>query len=570
MKLFIALTLLLLLGLLIRNKHKPALLFGGLATLYYVMDLITFKEWSASYLNSSLLILILLLLVSLALEKTILVEYFSKWIITDRYRFSLLKLGVVTAAFSAFLNNTAVVATLMGALQKNKHHMPSKLLIPLSYFALFGGTMTLVGTSTNLIVNSFVIENGLESLKMFDFFFVGACITFFGITALLLVHPLLPAYKASDEKIEEHLIEAKVLPTSSLVGKSIKTNKLRNLEYLFLLEIQRGEKTISPVTPDETIETGDRLVFSGDLQHIEVLKQFDGLLLGGDVDVIKLHLVDTIITPESSLIGQKVKEANFRSKFDAAIVSLKRGSQNISKIGEAELQAGDRLVLAVGNDFEQRDNLSKNFYLFSNIQTNQKFDPVKSFFIIASFLGVILLSALGVVSLLKALIVLLVGFLAFKVLRIQDLKRRFPYEIMIIVGSSLAISKVMISSGLGHDLASFIIQSFGMYGVYGSFIGVYLVTLLLTELITNNAAAALSFPVAFATALALGVSPLPFIFAVAFGASASFMIPYGYQTNLMVSSVGNYKTTDFLKIGWIISLVYSSVVLIAVPIFFPF
>jgi hypothetical protein len=118
MKLFIALTLLLLLGLLIRNKHRPALLFGGLATLYYVMDLITFKEWSASYLNSSLLILILLLLVSLALEKTILVDYFSKWIITDRYRFSLLKLGVVTAAFSAFLNNTAVVATLMGALQK--------------------------------------------------------------------------------------------------------------------------------------------------------------------------------------------------------------------------------------------------------------------------------------------------------------------------------------------------------------------------------------------------------------------------------------------------------------------
>jgi len=570
MKLFVAFTLFSLLVLLIQNKYKPSILFGGLASIYFLFDFISFKDWSMSYTNSSLMILVLLLIVSIALEKTVFIEYFSKIIINKNYKPSLLRLGFVTAAFSAFLNNTAVVATLMSVVKNNKHHLPSKLLIPLSYFAIFGGTMTLVGTSTNLIVNSFVIESGLSTLGMFDFFFVGGFITLFGILTLFIIHFLLPSYETAHDGVEEHLIEAKVLPESLLVGKSIKENKLRNLEYLFLLEIQRGEKILSPVSPDEVVEAKDRLIFSGDIQHLEVLKSFHGLVLSDGVDIKKLDLVDTIITPESSLIGQKVKEANFRSKFDASIVSLKRGSQCISKIGEEFLQAGDRLVLAVGKDFSSRDNLVKNFYVFSNIKQNEKFSHIKSLGVIIGFFSVIVLATLGVVSLLKALIIFLVGLLLFEAINFHEIKRRFPYEIVIIVGSSLAISKVIVSSGLANDLASLVIESFGMYGVYGSFIGIYLLTLLLTEMITNNAAAALSFPIALSTALALGVNPLPFIFAVAFGASASFMLPYGYQTNLMVSSLGSYKAKDFVKVGWIVSVVYSAVVIVSVPIFFPF
>jgi len=570
MKIFVAISLVLLLILLIQNKFRPSMLFGGLAGIYYVFDFISLKDWTSSYTNSSLLVLVLLLVVSIALEKTFLIDYFSKFIIKPNYNQSLVRLGIVTASFSAFLNNTAVVASFMTILKNNKHHLPSKLLIPLSYIAIFGGTMTLIGTSTNLIVNSFVVESGLDSLKMFDFFVVGLLITFFGVITIYFAQSLLPSYPNIDNDIEEHLVEVKVMPNSSLIGKTIKENKLRKLEYLFLLEIQRDDKVISPVSPNEIIEANDRLVFSGDIKHIEIFKTIDGIELCGGVDIRKLDLVDAIITPESTLIGKQVKEANFRSKFDAAIVSLKRGSLGISKIGEEVLHSGDRLVLAVGKDFYTRDNLAKNFYILSNIQQNEKISNYKSIAIIGGFLSVIFFSALSVFSIMKGLLIFLALLIILKVLNLQEIKRRFPYEIFIIVGSSLTISKVVMNSGLATDLASFITSTFGVFGVFGSFIGIYLLTLFLTEIITNNAAAALSFPIAYATALSLGVNPYPFIFAVAFGASASFMMPYGYQTNLMVSSLGGYKVKDFMKIGWIVSLVYSLTVIVFVPLIFGF
>ena len=201
MKIFVAISFFALLVLLIQNKYKPSLLFGGLASSYFLLDLISFQKWSESYINSSLMILVLLLVVSIALEKTIFIERFSKVVFSKNYIASLVRLGMITSVFSAFLNNTAVVATLMSIVKNNKYHLPSKLLIPLSYFAIFGGTMTLVGTSTNLIVNSFVIESGLESLKMFDFFLVGGLITVFGILTLCLSRFLLPSYEVVDEQV---------------------------------------------------------------------------------------------------------------------------------------------------------------------------------------------------------------------------------------------------------------------------------------------------------------------------------------------------------------------------------
>jgi len=570
MKIFVALSIIALIALLIQNKYKPSILFGGLATIYYLLGFIELQAWTSSYANSSLLVLVLLLLVSISLEKTVVVEYFSKILIKKDYKTSLLRLGVISSIFSAFLNNTAVVASLMSVIKNNKHHLPSRLLIPLSYFAIFGGTMTLVGTSTNLIVNSFVIENGLPSLEMFDFFYVGVIITIVGTIALYIFSFLLPSYENINNKIEEHLIQTEVLKNSTLIGKSIKENKLRNLEYLFLLEIIRENRSISPVSPDEKIVSGDKLIFSGDIKHLEILKQFNGLRLGDGVDIKNLTLIDTIITPQSSLIGKKVKEANFRSKFDSAIVSLRRGSLNIAKIGDEILQAGDRLVLSVGKEFENRENINKNFYVFNNIKQNQKLSSEKSFVVLIGFIATILLSAMGIFKLLNALIIFMIFLLAIKAINFQEIQRRFPYGLFVIIGSSLAISKVLISSGIADSLAQLITDSFGSYGVYGSFIGVYLLTLVLTELITNNAAAALSFPIAYATALSLGVNPLPFIFAVAYGASASFILPYGYQTNLMVSSVGNYSAKDFVKIGSIVTIVYSAVVIIAIPIIFGF
>lgn len=574
MKIFIAITLLILIALLIQNKYRGSILFTGLASIYFILDLINYDDLVKGFTNNSLLTLILLLIATISLERTVLIDYFSKFIISKSYNKTFLKFGLIVMSTSAFANNTAVVASLMSTIKNNKFHTPSKLLIPLSYFAILGGTLTLVGTSTNLLVNSFVVANGHESLKIFDFLYVGFFIALFGLITLFFTKSLLPDNKASNsDDIEEHLIELKVSPNSKLIGKSVKDNDLRNLEFFFLVEIIRKNHSITPVTPSEIIEENDKLIFSGDVKHIEVLKKFDGLIFVDDIknsDIKTLNLVDTIVTSQSSLLGKRVKDANFRSKYDAAIVSFKRGSESILKIGEEVIQAGDRLILAVGNDFKNKENISKNFYLLSDIEKNQKYTAKQSIFVILGFISIILTSALGYISLFKALIIALIVLLFSKLLTINDIKRNFPFEIFLIIGSSIAISKVLVSSGLANDIATVITASFGVYGVYGSFIGIYLVTMILTEFMSNNSAAAIVFPIAYSTAIGLDVSIYPFVFAVAFGASASFLIPHGYQTNLMVTSLGSYKTKDFIKAGIPLSIVYSLVVIIATPIFFKF
>ncbi len=574
MKLFIAITLLILIALLIQNKYRGSILFTGLASIYFILDLINYDDFVKGFTNNSLLTLVLLLLVTISLERTVLIDYFSKFIISKSYNKTFLKFGLIVMSTSAFANNTAVVASLMSTIKNNKFHTPSKLLIPLSYFAILGGTLTLVGTSTNLLVNSFVVANGYESLKIFDFFYVGFFIALFGFITLFFTKSLLPDNKASNsDDIEKHLIELKVSQNSKLIGKSVKDNDLRNLEYFFLVEIIRKNNSITPVTPSEIIEENDKLIFSGDVKNIELLRNFDGLVLVDDIknsDIKTLNLVDTIVTSQSSLVGKRVKDANFRSKYDAAIVSFKRGSESILKIGEEVIQAGDRLILAVGNDFKNKENISKNFYLLSDIEKNQKYSTKQSIFVILGFISIILTSALGYISLFKALIIALIVLLFSKLLTINDIKRNFPFEIFLIIGSSIAISKVLVSSGLANDIATVITASFGVYGVYGSFIGIYLVTMILTEFMSNNSAAAIVFPIAYSTAIGLDVSIYPFVFAVAFGASASFLIPHGYQTNLMVTSLGSYKTKDFIKAGIPLSIVYSLVVIIATPIFFKF
>jgi len=566
---FVGAVFFLLIALLIHGRVKPPLLFSGAIALFYLLGFISLENWLKNYVNSSLVILVLLLLISVVIEKTVFVKEFGKRVFDKNYRLSLLRLTLFTGFLSSFLNNTAVVASLISSVKSNRFHPPSKLLIPLSYAAIFGGTLTLVGTSTNLVVNGFVIEQGLPSLGMFDFFFVGIFIVVFCIVGLILFSYLLPSIEYVDDKLEEYLIETKILYTSTLIGKSVKESGLRSLEYLFLVEIQRGSSLIAPVSPTEVIRAGDVLVFSGDVKHIDILRGFHGLV-SLEATPPSGNIIEVVVAPESNLIDKKVKNADFRSKFNAAIIAIKRGSKNIKKIGDAELKAGDKLMLTVGDDFAKRENIAQNFYLISENIGNKMLDKKESYFVLFTFVGALLFSAFFGFSLIKVLLFLLFTYIVSGFLQTAEIKRRFPYEIVMIVGASLGLAKVLMDSGVAHTGAMIISSSFGTYGVYGSFVGIYLLTLLLSEVVTNNAAAALTFPLGYALALSLGVNPLPFIFAVAYGASASFLSPYGYQTNLMVASVGGYKITDFVKIGFFISLIYSLVVIIAVPVFFSF
>ena len=538
----------------------------------YFLDLVDTAEVLAKATNTGLVTLVLLLLVSVGLEKLSWLTRLSGKLITANYSASLLRMGFFAALFSAFVNNTAVVATLAHTVRSNRLHRASKLLLPLSYAAILGGTVTLIGTSTNLIVSSFLEDATGQGLAFGDFLLVGSAVTVVGLLVILAASRLLPEGSSHHIDINEYLIEMEVSADSSLVGKSILQNGLRELEDIFLVEIVRGNYLISPVAPHEHIEAGDKLIFSGDIKQVNALEAFDGLqLFAVEEGLLRTNMTELIVMPGATIEGKTVKESGFRSLFDAAVVGMRRGGKRLSgKLGNITIQAGDNMVLAVGPDFNERKNLDKNFLVINDSVGEIKTTPFQDFFITGTLMVVIGLASVGLIPLIKGVMFLLVCMLALGVVRSSELRRRFPFQLVVIIASALTLSQALTNSGLMAILASWLHDNLAGLGPYAALVGIYLGTLLLTELMTNNAAAALSFPVAFGLAESYGISYMPLIMAVAYGASASFLTPYGYNTNLMVQNLGGYGLRDYLRFGLPLSLAYSATVLVMIPLVFPF
>lgn len=566
-------SIIILLALLASGRAQPFKLFGGLVFIYYLTGVISLEGMLGNFVNPALITLIMLLLVSFVLEKTNWIQLISKQLFVKSEKKSYLRMGGLVGLSSAFLNNTAVVAMLLSSVKKNQYHAASKLLIPLSYMSILGGTLTLVGTSTNLIINGFVVQAGLPELGLFDFLYVGLPLLLIGMLVIAFISArLLPEIEINEVLAEQYFIESKITPNSQMIGKTVQEAGLRELGSLFLVQIYRNEQLISPVSPDQRIEANDRLLFTGEIKEAPVLLKQVGLSLeGSDAEILQPSLVEVVLSHTSSLIGQTIKEAGFRNKFDAAVVAIKRGGEQLDKrLVDIELKTGDTLVLATGSDFYKRENLKQNFYFYSQIKSFTMLSNFQSLLVGASFISVLALSAFDIIPLLKGLMILLAGLFAFKLITFTEVKRRFPYELMIIIGSALGIASVMMDTGVSDMVANWVMSLFSSWGVMGSLIGVFLMTLLLTEIITNNASAAIGFPIALATSELLGVSPWPFIMVVAYAASASFMTPYGYQTNLMVYGPGNYQFKHYMQAGLPVTIVYSIVVLLLVPVFFPF
>ncbi|CAH7382505.1 Sulfate permease, Trk-type [Vibrio chagasii] len=557
---------------LVSNRFRASYVFVATVAILYVSGELTQAVIFANVTNRSVVILLLLLLSSLALERTALLSWAAKTLSHRNYWQSLLRLGAVSAVSSGMLNNTAVVATLMGSVLKNPFHAPKKLLIPLSYFSILGGTLTLIGTATNLVVSGLLEEQGYPGLTILTFLPVGASLLVGCGWVVVIASRWLPNEPVKAESLGDYFLDAEVDAGSKLVGKSVLNNGLRSLDGLFLTEIIRDKQLISPVSPSELIMSGDKLVFSGDVSEVKQLSTFDGLKLYVEEEFeLNKNLVEVLVSPESVLIGRTLKDVEFRSRFDAAVVAIARQGKRISgKLGECSIQSGDKFILAVGDDFKKRPNLSRNFFLLSDKSVKSPLSLLQNVLGIVGFIFAIILAACTNLDLLETLSGFLLLSLVSRIIDGTQLRRRFPFELLVILVSALCIASAFSSSGLAIALTQTFESIAGNLSPNWMLVGILVLTILLTEIMTNTAAAAIMLPIALALASTFNIGYLPLVMAVAYGASASFISPFGYQTNLMVMNAGGYALLDFMKVGWLVTATYIAIAAVAIPMVFPF
>ncbi|WP_057831512.1 SLC13 family permease [Colwellia sp. TT2012] len=562
---------------LVKYSQVPERVFSVTILVCLALSFVSVDDILSNAVNPGLVTLVLLVICSFAFERTSILRRLSAGVFNGSEMKSTLRLLLGTALASAIMSNTAVVATLINTVKKNKLINAGKLLLPLSYAAILGGTLTLVGTSTNLIVNSLLIKQGHQGFGFFDFTLIGLAAFVLCLAVILLRSSSLPNMVDDELVSNDYLLEAEVAQTSSLIGKSIEENGLRNLDALFLVEIVRQGRLISPVKPEENLQAQDKLIFSGDISKVLTLQQFDGLNLYAEQgnllrdNLLRDNLTEVLVKADSTIAGKTLKSAGFRARFDAAVVAVRREGCALSgKLGDIVLQPGDFLVLAVGQDFSTRANLSKNFYILSGHQADNMLNGWRDHTTVWGFIASILVSVCTPLPLLSCLFVYLAFLIFSGSLSVNEIKRRFPLEIWMIVLGALTLASAVENTGIAAMFAQNIEALLFGHSTYLAFVVIFILTLIMTELITNSAAAALAFPIAYNIALGLGVDPTPFVMAVAFAASGSFISPYGYQTNVMVYNAGNYQLKDFVSFGLPISIIYSITVIFMIPLVFPF
>jgi di/tricarboxylate transporter len=541
----------------------------------------------------------ILFLVSEGIRQTGGIDYIARVILPKK---ELAIKNIITRIFfpvsilSAFLNNTPVVIIFAPIIKKwaEKFNLPaSKLLIPLSYAAILGGTTTLIGTSTNLVVHGLLLESGVEGLSMFEIGKVGIFIAIIGFIYLYAFgNTLLPGKKIKKTghfvNFREFYFDVSISSNSSLVGEIISHRKHPELDNFLVSSIHRGGKIIKTSKSEYLIEAGDRLTLAGKSDDLTDLLQISAI----EVDCMKkapedfqkndLRQVEVVLSPRFPGIGYSIKEFDFLSHYGAIVMAVHRNGQRLSEnVENIQLKEGDNLILIGKEDFIEIWGESRVFLTTSYIGDLSK--PEKKRYMWLS-LGILLAMVTGTVvnekieifretqmdmfffSSIAALIMLWA-----KIVPPQRYTKFISWDILITIAAAFGLSAALTKSGTADVIAETVIKLLAdNYGVIGVLAGIYLLTNLFTEVVTNNAAVALIFPIAFSAAEQLGVDYKPFMIAICIAASASFSTPIGYQTNLIVQGLGNYKFTDYIKIGAPLNLICFILSMVLIPIFWPF
>ncbi|XEC93770.1 SLC13 family permease [Paenibacillus tarimensis] len=544
-----------------------AAVFSALSVLI-LFNVLTPVEALGGFANESVFTVIFFFIIAAAIQSTGMLNRLMKLLLGKErnLKIVLCKLMLPVSALSGFMNNTPIVSMLIPVVRqwgKQAGIAPSKLLIPLSYAAILGGTMTLIGTSTNLFVHGLLLERGLPGFSMFDFFVIGFPLSLIACVYMVFAgRKLLPCTADTEETLEretdDYCIPFLVPKGSKYIGKTLQKAKLRQLNQCFLVEIIRGARTIVPPSHAEEIQENDILIFSGDILSMKQLADPVNLIFYTEnplKDRTTAQLVEVMIPEASPLMNKRIKEIRFRSTYNAAVVAIRRQNMKIaSGIGNTLLKRGDVLVLLTGKDFCQTWSKTKNFYIISSLETSATISTKKSLAIVSLILGVVALSAFQVISIFHAALIGVIILFLTKTVTSTDAKSAIDLNVVIVMGSSVGIGYAVEKSGLSDLILSGLFHDRAMSFFTVTLI-MYLLTNVLTELIHNLAAAALTFPIGSSMAISMGYDPALIALVIAVAASCSFISPIGYQTNLMVYGPGRYTFRDYLKVGLPLSLI---------------
>jgi di/tricarboxylate transporter len=579
---------------LVREVLGPDIIVFIALGLLVCTGILTPREALTGFSNKGMLTVAILFVVAAAIQNTgAFYGFFYAFLGKEKQKKLFLKLIAPISLFSAFLNNTPIVVMFAPLVRKwaIEHKIsPSKFLLPLSYAAILGGMCTLIGTSTTLIVNGLMMDHDMQSMSMFEISKVGLPCALIGLLYLKLIgFKLLPNRRDLIENVaetgREYLVEMRVQENSPMIGKNIEEVGLRHLKGLYLVKLIRGTETIPAVAPKVRLQGGDKLIFTGKVETIRDMKKFEGLapITGPDeekdlTDTDKM--AEAVVSPSSPLIGTNIRDSNFRTRYRASILAVHRNGERIdSKIGDITLRPGDTLLLLTSDAFERSWKHSQDFYLVSELPDSKTAVTKKKPVALTILLLMILAATLGPylpkigntsIDMFVCAIGAAVLMIVTRCISPEEARKSVELNVLVLIACAFGIGAALEKSGAASFIANGIIALFSHYGTVGVLAGLYLVTILFSAIITNNATAVLMFPIAYATATQLSVNPRPFAILVAIAASASFATPIAYQTNMIVYGPGGYRFSDFLRTGIPLNLILWLVAVALIPFFWSF
>jgi di/tricarboxylate transporter len=571
---FTASLILSLLGVMAATRVAPDMLFLGGLVLLVLVGIVPASKAFEGLANQGLITVGALYVVVAGLRETGGAQWLAHRILgrPESLSQAQLRLMLPVTLLSAFLNNTPLVAMMIPGVGEwaRKHQLPvSKLMLPLSYAAILGGTCTLIGTSTNLVVNGLLIDRAGVNLRLFDITPIGLPVAVAGLAFLILTSRWLlpnrqPAVSPNDDP-RRYTLEMLVDPVGPLVGKTIEAAGLRHLPGCYLMEIDREGAVLPAVSPREKLQGGDRLVFVGVVDSVVDLQRIRGLTSAPN-QVFKLVerrsdrlLVEAVVSNTCPLVGRNIRDGRFRNRYKAVVIAVARnGTRLRGKVGDIVLRPGDILLVEAGIGFLEGNRNNQDFFLVSPVPDSTPLRHERGLLALGILAAMVLLAGLGFVDMFEAALMAAALMILTRCLSVTGARQSIDWSVLLVIAAAFGIGGALQSTGLALEVAMAIVRLAGDSPAL-NLVTIYLSTVLFTAVINNNAAALLMFPIAQAVTANLSTSIVPFALAIMMAASAEFSTPIGYQTNLMVYGPGGYRFSDYLRAGLPLNVVVGCV-----------